>query len=157
MSDKLSNKKCQIVRVTDEATGKERTFKYNVRRNSSEDVRCDEYCPYANLCEHICDPRNSTKKDSNFSEFCGTVEFDIDKELEDETQRVTYIPAEGSLEEAFKDEEDLLTQVVGKDPVIRVSKLINNFCCDFCDSYNEEHSNCTADNRSCILRKLFIK
>lgn len=154
------SEKVKVIKVADPKGGEELVFKFVPRQSNNEDINCDTICPYANICEKICDPNHLGEEGYNFVDFCAKVEIDRATEEapdDEEASKTTYIPAEGSLEEAFKNHEDILKQIVDKDPVVRVSKLIDNFCCDFCDSYDEEHTNCTSDNRSCILRKLFIK
>lgn len=128
-------------------------FKPVVIKDSNEMV-CENNCPYNNICDEIRDPRDIDNPDRCFSDFCA----ELGESDEEEEDLLYMIPDSGSLEEGFKNRKDIFQQIIKEDPVIRLKDLIDSVCADgWCPEYLADHSNCNSCNLGCILHNLFIK
>lgn len=110
---------------------------------------CERVCTYYKYCEHIKDPRNLEDLKMRFIDFCGSIgEFEgCDGNL---------IPVDGTVEENFKDDLDIMNQLIDKNPpLVNVKDFIDNVCRNFCDSHKLDYSECKSDNAGCLLNMLF--
>lgn len=115
-------------------------------------IVCDK-CYYSNICRYIPDPRNIGNKDYCFTDYCSDLSVDNSG---NSTDLCNMIPLEGELEKLFTD-KSIFENIVSKDPIYRLSDLINKACPGMCEYYTEDHSNCSLNNKLCIFRELFIK
>lgn len=127
----------------------EKTFTFQPAGYRDGVYDCELVCPYAKYCEHLPDPRPEMKDEkSSFLNFCGSV-----GELEGLDGN--YIPVDGTIEENFKDDEDVINQLIYKGlGMVNVTEIVDEVCSGFCDQYDETHSNCKSCNAGCILNKL---
>lgn len=123
---------------------------------------CNVYCRYSKICGRIPDPRNMDDEDSSYLEFCNSLGDNLGVEEDEKTNNKgteclsAMIPIEGSLEELYKDRKDILQIIIGKDPIYKLSDIIDNCCPGICEFYSADHSDCSIDNGMCILRGLLL-
>lgn len=142
----------RLIRVKVLTPKGERTLTYEP--TSGDTIVCLRGCVYKDVCDKIRDPRNPEDPDGAFTDFCSECANDLDEE----TQRVlaNCIPKPGTIEENLYD-LDIVQELIEKNPLVSVNKVIDSVCSGWCDSYNEKKSNCNARNGMCILRSIFIK
>lgn len=106
---------------------------------------CD-FCPYSRneFCDNIPDPNG--EPDKSFLDYCNDLSY------ENEDSFAEAVPIEGTIEKVLG--IDLMETVIKKNPIVRVDKVIDTLCPDFCDQYSKDHKNCNSTNRTCILKKL---
>lgn len=119
------------------------------------DTICTVCCPYGSICDKLRDPRCPSDDRKTLNDWCNDISMD-GKKIE-ATDLAMYCPAEGSIEQLYEDDDDSMKQLLRLNPSVKLSTLIDTVCCDFCDMYNKEHSNCTYSNEMCICRGLFSK
>jgi hypothetical protein len=149
MSDQKKLRKLEV--VGDD--GKKRFFKFQpmLKELSEEQLVCD-YCSYSEICDKIKNPKALNDADSTFEDFCSEL-----GELEN-PENLNLFPVQGSLEEGFKEDFDIFQELIKYNPTIRVNDLIESVCATgWCEDYSEDHCNCSANNKSCLLYDLFIK
>ena len=117
----------------------------------ADELVCETRCPYGKICDKLRDPRHPEDKNLCFMDFCGEFGSESPKGLSE------MIPKEGSLEEVFSDFEDIFQTLIKENPMVRLSDIIEKVCSGWCDDHNEEHTNCVASNKSCLLHDLFLK
>ena len=129
-----------------------RTLKF-IKYSGKEDSRpCDAICPYAEMCEIIKDPRCPENPDRGFMDFCGEL-----NEREDE-KYLDLIPVKNTIEENLKDViGDTYQALIKKGKLVCINDVIDELCPGWCGNYNKEHSQCTSENKSCLLAGLFKK
>jgi hypothetical protein len=111
---------------------------------------CEQFCPYADICDKIPDPRDPQNKDRSFLDFCGEL-----SEAEDD-KFVDVIPCENSIETSLSDVVgDVYQTLINRKHLVSVDKAIDKICPGWCDSYDKEHSACKVTNKSCMLSNLF--
>jgi hypothetical protein len=149
MSDQKKFKRLEV--VGDD--GKKRFFKFQpMLKELSEDQLVCDYCSYSEICDKIKNPRTLNDQDSTFEDFCSEI-----GELEN-PENLNLYPVPGSLEEGFKEDFDIFQELIKKNPTVRVNDLVESVCSSgWCDDYSEDHCNCKASNKSCLLNDLFIK
>lgn len=147
----MAKKKLKVVTVM---TPKgERTLEYRPVTKAIEGIICDTECPYGKICGKIRDPRDPDNPKLRFTNFCG----DLGEDAEDEENDMSeYVPVEGTIEKGLYDFPDIFQTLIKDDPVVKISDIIEKFCKDWCDSYNEEHTNCNSKNKLCMLHNLFM-
>lgn len=146
----MTKEKIRLVKVM---TPKgERTLVFRPVNKAVDGIICDTVCPYGDLCSKIIDPRNPDNPKLKFTDFCGDLGEDSENEENDLTE---YIPVEGTIEENLYDFPDIFQTLIKNDPVVKVSDIIEKFCKDWCDSYDEEHTGCVSKNKLCMLHNLF--
>ena len=140
----------------------ERTLLYKpVNDIPTENVICETACPYGKLCEKLEDPRHPEDPNFRFTDFCGELGIkDIDdgvnsEENDEEISLIEMVPVEGTIEKNLSDFPDIYQQLIAKDPVVKLSEIIEKFCSNWCDSYNKEHTNCKYENKLCMMHDLF--
>lgn len=145
-------KKLKVIRVDGE-NGKKFQFQFRPLFGVADDeLVCETRCPYCDICDKIRDPRALSDEDRCFEDFCGELGET------DDPENLNMIPVSGSLEEGFKNEKDIFTTLIEKNPTIRLNDLIEKICSSgWCEDYNKEHSNCVSSNKSCLMQDLFIK
>lgn len=111
---------------------------------------CDENCPYGKSCGKLPDPRDPDNEELSFTDFCNS----LGENEGDSESLVSMVPAEGELENLFKDREDILQIILENNPVYSLTNIIDSCCPDMCESYDKSHSYCTLENKMCILRPL---
>jgi len=129
------------------------SFTYKPTPPDEEDGKllCDLYCPYNKICDKLRDPRDIDDPDRNFSDFCAEL-----GQTEDENKDLLdFVPV--NLEESFKNFPDIFSQIIDKDPVVRLKKVIKCVCSGWCSDFDESFSKCKYENKSCILHELFIE
>jgi hypothetical protein len=145
-------KKIKVIKVDGENGEK---FKFNFRplyNVGDDELVCETRCTYCDICNKIPDPRALGDKERCFEDFCGELGE------ADDPENLNMIPLPGSLEESFKDENDIFLKLIEKNPVIKLEDLIEKVCSSgWCEDYNKEHTNCNSKNRSCLMQDLFIK
>lgn len=119
-------------------------------------IICDSDCPYGKVCGELPDPRNPEDKDSCFTDFCNEIGENNEKNGEESIEMSTYIPCDGELENFFSDKENVLQIIIGKDPVFKLTDIIDSCCPSMCDYYDKSHQDCTFENKMCIFRPLFL-
>lgn len=140
-------KKKKSIDVKNSATGKEYHFTFvSVGYDESHSFDCEKVCKYYNVCHLLPDPRGNERY--KFLDFCGIAP--IDKEGMDQN----YIPQMGTLEENFKDDEDIMKILFDSNPSIPLRDFSDKVCKTFCDDYEPTHSKCTGCNANCILAPL---
>ncbi len=113
---------------------------------------CEQFCPYAEYCDQIPDPRDPENKERSFLDFCGEL-----SENEDE-KYIDVIPCENSIESSLSDVVgDVFQTLINKKHLVSVDKAIDKICPGWCDSYDQEHSACRVTNKSCMLTNLFAE
>lgn len=151
---KRNDNKIRTIKVK----GKTGEFKFTYKPTPSDDedekLLCELYCPYDKICDKIRDPRDIDDPDRNFSDFCGELGQDSEDDKEDEILK-NFVPV--NLEESFKDYPDIFSQIIDKDPVVRLKKVIKCVCSGWCSDFDENFSKCKYENKSCILHELFSK
>lgn len=106
-------------------------------------LECDNYCPYSKICADISDPRDPTNKNLSFLDCCRSVDLE------------NMVPVEGTLEDNLSDICDVFKNLIEKDKLVPIKRVIDSICKGWCDDYNESHSNCNGKNLTCILKSLF--
>lgn len=128
--------------------------------DSDKSIICVSSCPYGKICGKLKDPRKPNDPNSHFSDLCNGLTTDTVKQEDSNKEEGKYIlslhPAEGSLEEAFFDDEDIFKQLIEKNPVVRINDVIDKTCSNWCDSYTPEKTNCNSRNKTCIMQDLFL-
>lgn len=106
---------------------------------------CD-FCPYGSnsSCDNVEDPKG--RKGMTFLDYCN--------DLSEEGKFKNAVPLVGTIEKVLG--ADLLQEAIKKNPVVRVEQVIDTLCPNFCNEYEEGHSNCNSSNKLCILKKLLI-
>ena len=127
-------------------------------RYSDEDNKrrpCEGLCSYSAVCESLPDPSHLEDKDKGFLDFCGNLGMGEDgEELEN---LIDVIPAPESIEEALGDICDPYQELIKREKMVKIGKVIDVVCSGgFCSRYLPDHSRCTYENKSCILRPLFF-
>ena len=111
---------------------------------------CEDFCPYADICDKIPDPRDPENKERSFLDFCGELAENEDEKL------IDVIPCENSIESSLSDVVgDIYQTLIDKKHLVSVGEAIDKICPGWCDSYDKEHSACKVTNKSCILSNLF--
>lgn len=111
---------------------------------------CEDFCPYADICDKIPDPRDPENKERSFLDFCGELAENEDEKL------IDVIPCENSIESSLSDVVgDIYQTLIEKKQLVSVGEAIDKICPGWCDSYDKEHSACKVTNKSCILSNLF--
>ena len=113
---------------------------------------CDKECPYGKCCSFIPDPRDPGNEELSFIDFCN----DLGANEGEDSDLTSMVPKEGTLEEIFKDQPDILQKIAGNKKLVYLDEVIDKCCPDICEYYNKEHSECTLENKMCILRGLFV-
>lgn len=125
----------------------------------TEQVICETECPYGKICDKIIDPRNPNNPDFKFTDFCGDLGEIMEEESESEKSKnedlTEYVPVEGTIEENLYDFPDIFQTLIEKNPMVRISDVIDKCCSSWCDSYTKDHSNCNTKNKLCIMHDLF--
>lgn len=65
---------------------------------------CDKECPYGKCCSFIPDPRDPGNEELSFIDFCN----DLGANEGEDSDLTSMVPKEGTLEEIFKDQPDIL-------------------------------------------------
>lgn len=118
----------------------------------TDELICTKYCSYHEVCGKLPHPSDPTNEDLSFTDFCN----DLGEKEGDEDLALTF-PCKGELENLFKDDKSILQIIVGKNPIYRLTDIIDSCCPGMCELYNKEHSKCTERNRMCIFSSLLIK
>lgn len=113
---------------------------------------CDKECPYGKCCAFIPDPRDPNNTELSFTDFCN----DLGSNEGDDPELSSMVPKEGTVEELFKDQPNILQKIIGDKKLVYLNEVIDKCCPDICEYYNKDHSNCTLENKMCILRGLFV-
>lgn len=123
--------------------------------DDKEDVcrPCEGICPYSEICDKIPDPRDPKNADLGFLDFCGSIgEGDGNEDL------IDVIPVAGTVEENLKDViGDVYQTIINGNKLVSIPSVIDEICPGWCDKYTEDHKNCVASNKSCLLRGLLLK
>ena len=116
-----------------------------------------QLCPYNKVCELIPNPDDPKDGDGSLAEFCSdNLVCDSDETFPDSNGReYDYIPVEGTWENNFPD-LFLMKNLVKRDPLVRLSEVVNSVCADWCGSYKSDMSGCKNED-ICILKRLFEK
>ena len=123
-------------------------------------VDCDKQCPYGKICEFFPDPRHLGDKNYAFCDFCADSGKDIDAEGADGSLHTdelkAYVPEERTIENNLGDVFPEITDIIQeKNPLIRLSTVIDGVCEGLCSMYNKEHTECNVCNGLCLLHGLF--
>ncbi len=120
--------------------------------NEQEYTPCDKQCPYGpELCDKIKDPRDPTNPKKCFGDWCAN----LGNNEGDQPEYANCVPIEGTIEENLGDIQDIHQTLIEKDPLVKLTNVIDNVCDGYCDMYEQTHSQCNSNNKLCILRKLF--
>lgn len=118
-------------------------------------IPCTSKCPYAEICDYLPHPEQPDNEDVSFVDFCGAIGQDAGGDESD----MDLIPVKGTIERSLKDilNPDVYQKLLKEQKLIPVDSVVDSFCPGWCDSYKKDHSGCTIDNTSCLMRELFIK
>lgn len=111
---------------------------------------CTTDCKYRDICKHLTDPRTPGK--GEFVSCCNDM-------VNNDVTLAEMVPADDSLENAgIPGFEDIYSQVVKKNPLLPLSKIIDTLCPGTCSLYRKDHSLCRKDGNNflCILNGLFM-
>lgn len=117
-----------------------------------EKLPCESVCPYGiKVCEAMPDPRDPSNKAKCFANWC----TELGREADQDKILVRSVPAAGTIESSLGDFKEIYQALLEKNPMVRLTEVIDCVCSGGCDMYNESHSNCNHENKFCILRNLF--
>lgn len=119
----------------------------------TDSLICDTKCPYGEVCGKLPDPRFPDDKSYCYIDFCQSLGEGEDKKSSDLS---SMVPAEGELENLFKDNKPILKTILDTDPIVRLKKVVDCCCPEMCDLYKKDHSECSLENRMCFFRPYFI-
>ncbi len=142
----------KLVRIPVETPQGERrlTFKKYDITDSQGKMMCTACCPYKDICERIPDPRNPEDKSLSFIDYCSSLNESDDEEY------LNCVPVEGTIEKELRDIiPDIYQQIIKEENLVPVNKVIDSVCSGWCDLYSKDHTNCTSNNKLCILNSLF--
>lgn len=108
---------------------------------------CTLVCQYAKICHLLPDPREPENKDKSFMTFCGELSEGDDFDE-------CYIPQDGTIEENYSEDEDVVKKIIDSTATIRVKDIVDDFCSGFCDQYTADYHNCSSCNAGCIIANL---
>ena len=154
MSEELLRKE-KTVKIKDKKTGKINSIPYrpvDLSKLNEKEILCFKECKYSKVCDKLPDPSNMEDNGRCFTDFCSSLGDKTeennkgDKSLEDPSL-CQMVPKEGSLEELFKDKEDILQLLIKKGTLININEFIDKVCpkCKF------------SENKMCLLRDIFLK
>ena len=147
----MSIKKLKKCKVTTPKGDRFLTFRPVSADIPLDQLICDAECPYSKVCDKLPDPRNPEDKDLCFMDFCGNLgDEESSQELGD------MVPVDGTIEEALSDFPDIFQILIERNPVVRLKKIVDNFCSTWCDVYQSDYSMCCSENKSCIMNELFL-
>ena len=52
---------------------------------------------------------------------------------------------------------DVYQKLLKEQKLVSVDTVVDSFCPGWCDFYKSDHSGCSIENTSCLMRELFIK
>jgi hypothetical protein len=153
----------KVKTVEVEVKGKKFTFRFYPvfdDIDNPEQIFCTS-CPLYSFCDLIPYPCDVDNEEATFQDFCiqtGDKEY---QEVLNEDKLENLVPDfSDALVFTKYVNSDIFQKIVEKDPYVRLSDVIDSVCGPegyTCPSYNEQHTECTASNGLCILKRIFIK
>lgn len=159
MNNKIEKVKVQL---DDHTTRWLEFFKPNaaeVDENNNLELLCRYGCSYYKICPLLRDPMHLDDKEYCFIDFCQSLGVDSEG---NRTDFADMCPVEGTIETNLGDIDDIFQDIIDRDPLVKVSDIIEKVCkgedseLNF-SCYNEGHTNCKYTNDMCILKSLFPK
>lgn len=148
----MSNNKLKRVKVDTPKGSRALVFR-PVTNIPTGGLICDSECPYCEICDKLPDPRNPKDDNFRFIDFCGDIGMEYSNSNKDEGGDL--VPIEGTIENNLLDIFDNYQEILKSNPMVKLSDVIDKLCQNWCDRYNEKHSNCKSDYKLCIIRELF--
>jgi hypothetical protein len=158
ISDESKVTKKVRVKVTTPKGDKYLTYDwYSVKQmEETHDSLCN-FCPYSSsICDNLADPRNPDDPNSSFTDFCTELDT-IDLENGKQVNLSYYHPEEGTIEKELDGVIDISQCTIQRGRRVKLEDVIDCVCPDCCDMYKKDHSGCTQDINTCILKELFKK
>ena len=145
-------KKLKTVKIP-MSDGSEKVVAYRpIEKIPTSHLICDKECPYGKCCSFMPDPRDPGNQELSFTDFCN----DLGGSGEEDDALSSMVPKEGTLEEVFKDQPDVLQKIIASRKLVYLDEVIDKCCPDICEYYNKVHSECSLENKMCFLRGLFV-
>lgn len=138
--------KIRVVNVDTPVGKRELTFVLELRRKNGS---CCGLCPYEDVCGQLPHPGKLDDPVYSFADFCREA---LDPET---TGSRDFVPKLGTLEQNLSDVIDPFKILVEKNRHFPLTTFIDHVCSGICADYDPEHTQCSCNNKFCLLRDLF--